>query len=123
MSSGIKTKIGSSKQKDGGGSGSNVTHCKVLKLDQGKNGSNQNENGSSQGGKGRHEKTHEAKKVAKLVVAKLDSTKKVSKMPNGRKEEMSLPLNVESTKGRASTKKNSSKREALKDEVHLVEMV
>lgn len=68
-------------------------------------------------------KVREAKKVAKLVVAKLDSTKKASKMPNGRKEEMSLPLNVESMEGGASTKKKSSKREALKDEVHLVEMV
>jgi hypothetical protein len=35
--------------------------------------------------------TCEAKKVAKLVVAKLDSTKKASKMRNDRKEEMSLP--------------------------------
>jgi hypothetical protein len=68
-------------------------------------------------------KTCEAKKVAKLVVAKLNSTKKASKMPNGRKEEMSLPLNVKSTKGGASMEKKSSTREALKDEVHLEEMV
>ncbi len=43
-------------------------------------------------------KTNEAKKVAKLVVAKLDSTKKASKMPNDRKEEMSLPLNAKASK-------------------------
>jgi hypothetical protein len=44
MSFSIKAKFGSSKQKYGGGSGSNVTHHKVLKPDQGKNGSSQNEN-------------------------------------------------------------------------------
>jgi hypothetical protein len=54
MSFDIKAKIGSSKHKDGGGSGSNVTHCKVFKPDQGKNGSSQNKNGNSQGGKGYH---------------------------------------------------------------------
>ncbi len=68
-------------------------------------------------------KTCEAKKVAKLVVAKLDSTKKASKIPNGRKEERSLPLSAENKEGGASTEKKSSKKEALKDEVHLMEMV
>jgi hypothetical protein len=52
----LKLKIGFSKQKDGGGSGSNVTHRKVLKLNQGKNGSSQNKNGNSQAGKDRHKK-------------------------------------------------------------------
>jgi hypothetical protein len=32
-------------------------------------------------------------------MAKLDSTKKASKMPNNRKEEMSLPLNAENMEG------------------------
>jgi hypothetical protein len=36
-------------------------------------------------------------------MAKLDSTKKASKMPNNRKEEMSLPLNAENMEGGAST--------------------
>jgi hypothetical protein len=56
MSYSIKTKIGSSKQKDGGGSGSNVTHCKVFKPNQGKNGNRQNKNDNSQAEKGCHKK-------------------------------------------------------------------
>jgi hypothetical protein len=65
---------------------------------------------------------HEAKKLAKLVVAaKLGSAKKLPKTPKGKREETFGCFNLESGEGRAYTRKESSKRETFKDIVQVVE--
>jgi hypothetical protein len=51
------------------------------------------------------------------MVAKLGSTNKPPRTPKGEKEETSKPINVENGESGASTKKESSKREASKNNV------
>ncbi len=66
----------------------------------------------------------EAKKLAKLVtVVELSSTKKLPKTPKGNKEKTSRPLKPESGEKGASTGKESSKREASKDTIQVVEQL
>ncbi len=65
---------------------------------------------------------HEAKKLAKLTATtKLSSTKKLPKTPMGEREETFGCLNLESGEGRAYTRKESSKGEAFKNIVQVVE--
>jgi hypothetical protein len=64
----------------------------------------------------------EAKKLAKQVTtAELGSTNKLSKTPKGEREETSGPFNPKSGGGGASVEKESSKGEASKDNVEVVE--
>ncbi|CAK9228338.1 unnamed protein product [Sphagnum troendelagicum] len=64
----------------------------------------------------------EVKKLAKQVTTtELGSTKKLSKTPKGEKEETDEPLNPESGERGASMEKESSKGEAFKDNVEVVE--
>jgi hypothetical protein len=58
-----------------------------------------------------------------LVATKLDSIKKFPKMPKGEKEKTYGPLKSGSTNGNASTEKESSKGEASKASIHVVEQV
>jgi len=51
----------------------------------------------------------------------LGSTKKLPKIPKGEKEEISKPLNPKSKEGWALPEKESSKGEASKDNVQVVE--
>jgi hypothetical protein len=65
---------------------------------------------------------HEAKKLTKLAaMAELGFVKKLPKTPKGKREETSRCFNPESGEGRAYTKKESSKGEAFKDTVQVVE--
>ncbi len=57
---------------------------------------------------------HKAKKMANFAT---------TKMPKGKKEKAFGPFNSKNMDGTASTKKEFSKWEASKDEVHLVEQV
>jgi hypothetical protein len=66
----------------------------------------------------------EAKKLTKLVaMAKLGSVEKLPKTTKGEREEASRPLNPKSGEGRASIRKVSSKREASKDNIQVVEQL
>jgi len=63
-------------------------------------------------------KASEAKKLAKLAMAaELGSIKKLPRILKGEKEEPSKPFNLENGERGASTKKESSKGEASKDNV------
>jgi hypothetical protein len=65
---------------------------------------------------------HEAKKLAKLTkIAKLSSAKKLPKTLVDKREETFGCLNLESGEGGAYTRKESSKGEAFKDIVQVVE--
>jgi hypothetical protein len=67
---------------------------------------------------------HEAKKLAKLgAMAELSSTKKLPKTPKGNKEKTFGPLNPESGEKEASIRKESSKTEASKDTIQVVEQL
>lgn len=67
---------------------------------------------------------HEAKKLAKLgAMAELSSTKKLPKTPKGNKEKTFGPLNPESEEKGASIGKESSKTEASKDTIQVVEQL
>jgi hypothetical protein len=56
-----------------------------------------------------------------MTVAEWGSTKKLPKTPKGEREEASKPLNPKSGEGGASIRKESSKKEASKDSVQVVE--
>jgi hypothetical protein len=61
---------------------------------------------------------HEAKKLAKqMAKAKLGFAKKLPKTQKGEMEKTFKPLNPESGEGGTSTKKESSKGEASKDNI------
>jgi hypothetical protein len=78
---------------------------------------NQGINGNGQGEESHCKGSCEAKKLVKLVATtKLSLTKGLPKTPKGEKEEP-LPCNPEIEKGRASTRKESSKNGASKDTV------
>ncbi|CAK9195289.1 unnamed protein product [Sphagnum troendelagicum] len=67
---------------------------------------------------------HEAKKLAKLeAMAELSSTKKLPKTLKGNKEKTFGPLNPKSGEKGASIVKESSKREAAKDTIQVVEQL
>lgn len=67
---------------------------------------------------------HEAKKLAKLAkMTKLGFTKKLPKMPKGNREKTFRPLDPKSEEIVASTRKESSKGEALKDTIQMVEQL
>jgi hypothetical protein len=64
------------------------------------------------------------KKWPTLPQPSLDGfAKKLPKMPKGEKEKAFGPFNSKNMDGGASTKNESSKWEASKDEIHLVEQV
>jgi hypothetical protein len=74
--------------------------------------------------KGHAKEAHKAKKLAKLTTTtKLGSTKKLPKTPKGEKEETFGPLNPRNGEGYALIEKESSKGEAPKDIVQVVEQV
>ncbi|CAN5954101.1 unnamed protein product [Sphagnum jensenii] len=86
--------------------------------------SDQSENGNGQCGKGHAKEAHKAKKLAKLAAtAKLGSTKKLPKTPKGEREETFGPFNLGNGEGWALIEKESSKGEASKDTVQVVEQV
>ncbi|CAK9272386.1 unnamed protein product [Sphagnum jensenii] len=65
---------------------------------------------------------HKAKKLAKQVaMVELGSANKLSKTPKGEREETIGPFNPKSGEGGASIEKESSKGEASKDNVQVVE--
>ncbi len=66
---------------------------------------------------------HKAKKMANFATTKLGSAKKLPKMPKGEKEKAFGPFNSKNMDGGASTKNESSKWEASKDEIQLVKQV
>jgi len=89
----------------------------VLKLNQGGNGNGQ----KSKVEMVKREKAKDACKAKKLAnqmaMAKLGYAKKLPKTPKGEKEKTIKPFNPESGEGGASTKKESSKGEAFKDNI------
>jgi hypothetical protein len=59
--------------------------------------------------------------MANFAIAELGFAKNLPKLLKGKKEEAFGPFNLKNMDGGASTKNESSKQEASKDEVHLVE--